>query len=127
MNMYPTQGYFQSVGDIVSVRKGLFAHVGVVVPSGVLQNRPGGHESVVSWEEFGAGQPVHVQQMNLDPWVVMRRVQNILASPRAYDAIAQNCEHTVHEVTRGKKESPQLGVLVWGALAALLLFSALSR
>jgi len=126
MNINPYFNSGASVGDVVSVQKGLFTHVGVVVPGGILQNRPGGHESIISWHEFAGGQPMKIQHMGLNEWVVMTRVRAILASPRAYNAAFQNCEHTVSRVTRGKAESPQLGAVAVGAIIGLVLVGTLS-
>lgn len=126
MHIDPYFNFGASIGDVVSVQKGIFTHVGVVVQGGILQNCPGGHESIISWREFSNGQPVRIQHMGLDPWVVMTRVRAILASPRDYNAAFQNCEHTVSQVTRGKAESPQLGALAAGALLGLALVGILS-
>lgn len=126
MNINPYFTLGASVGDVVSVEKGLFTHVGVVVHGGILQNRPGGHEAIISWQEFSGGQPIKIQHMGLNESVVMTRVRAILASPRAYNAAFQNCEHTVSQVTRGKAESPQLGAVAIGALLGLVLVGALS-
>lgn len=127
MSIDPYFNFGASIGDVVSVQKGLFTHVGVVVPGGILQNRPGGHESIISWQEFSGGQPMKIQHMGLDEWVVMTRVRAILASPRAYNAALQNCEHTVSQVTRGKAESPQVGAMAAGALIGLVLVGILSE
>jgi len=51
--------------------------------------------------------------------LVISRAMKILAAPRAYHAVSQNCEHTVHEVLDGEPTSPQLAsVLIIGAMAA---------
>lgn len=126
MNIDPRFNFGASIGDVVSVQKGLFTHVGVVVPGGILQNRPSGRESIISWQEFANGQPVQIQHTGLDEWVVMTRVRAILASPRAYNAVFQNCEHTVSQVTRGKSESPQFGAVAAGALIAFVLIGVIS-
>ena len=126
MNLNPYFNFDASVGDVVSVRKGIFTHVGVVVHGGILQNRPGGHESIISWQEFSGGQPIKIQHMGLNEWVVMTRVRAILAAPRSYNAAFQNCEHTVSQVTQGKAESPQLGAVALGALIGLVLVGSLS-
>jgi len=90
MNIDPRFNVGASIGDIVSVQKGFFTHVGVLVPGGILQNSPGGHESIISREKFSGAGPVKVQHMGLDEWVVMARVRAILASPRPYNAVLQN-------------------------------------
>jgi hypothetical protein len=127
MNFNPYFNPAASVGDIVSVQKGLFTHVGVVVHGGILQNRPGGHESIISWQEFASGQRIAIQRMGLDEGIVMAHVRAILASPRAYNAAFQNCEHTVSQVTRGKAESPQFGAFAVAALIGLVFVGALSE
>jgi hypothetical protein len=123
MNADPGFVFHASIGDVVSVPKGLFIHVGVVVPGGILQNRPGSRESVIPWEEFAAGRQIQLQRLGLDPSIVIARARAILASPRAYHAVFQNCEHTVNRVLKGVEESPQL--VVTGLIALGLLVAAI--
>lgn len=126
MNLYSGFASDVSVGDIVSVTKGLFTHVGVVVPDGVLENSPGSFERVIPWHEFARGGPVKIQHTGAEAWLVMHRAAKILASPRRYDALSQNCEHTVNEVVYGTGKSPQLGAVVVGALAGLVIVAAIA-
>jgi hypothetical protein len=118
MNINLFLPYF-AIGDIVSVRKGLFTHVGVIVAGGVLQNSPGGHERIVSLSEFSQGKKVNVRRTFSDPMLIEKRARAVLAAPRKYDALNQNCEHTVHEVVYGEKYSPQLGFIVLGLIVSL--------
>lgn len=115
------------IGDIVSVKKGLFTHVGVVVPGGILQNSPNSHERVVSWLEFSNGQPVHHTHTHSEAWLIMHRVEKILAAPRVYNPFTQNCEHTVNEVVYGVIKSPQVSSAFAGAIMGIVLVGILSK
>jgi hypothetical protein len=109
------------VGDVVSVDKGLFTHVGVVLPGGILENRPGFYERLVSLAEFSGGLPLRVRRTGANPAVMMARAAKILRNPRQYDTVNQNCEHTVNEVLHGKAESPQLvGWALFGGIVGLV-------
>lgn len=128
MNTYSSFAPDVRIGDIVSVEKGLFTHVGVVVPGGVFHNSPGSYEQIVSWAEFSQGRQMTLTPTHMEAWLVMHRVEKILTAPRVYDAVNQNCEHTVNEVVYGEKKSPQLGgMIAAGALVTLVLFGALSK
>ncbi len=121
MNQQTVTIHDARIGDIVSVQKGLFTHVGVVAYNGILQNSPGSCERIVSWAEFVQGRPWTLTRTNMEAWLVLHRVEKILAAPRAYDALSQNCEHTVNEVVYGQAKSSQVGGVVAGALLGLAL------
>lgn len=95
-------------GDIVSRRKGVVMHKGLVMADGsVLHNTPFQGERRVSMTEFAAGQRVYVEHQETD--VRMRALRRAeLHDPRGYDLLRNNCEHTVHRLSHGKPESPQL-------------------
>lgn len=125
MNPYFNYSGNLFIGDVVSVQKGAFRHVGIVVTEGILENRPGSFERVVSLPEFTGNLPYQVRRTDADPRIVMARARKILAAPRPYNPVSQNCEHTVSEVLMGRAESPQLaGMLFFGSLAALFVVAA---
>jgi hypothetical protein len=95
-------------GDIVSRRKGVVMHKGLVMADGtVLHNTPFQGETRVSMSEFAAGQRVYVEHQETDVRLrALRRAE--LHDPRGYDLLRNNCEHTVHRLSNGKAESPQL-------------------
>ena len=95
-------------GDIVSRRKGIVMHKGLVLADGrVLHNSPITGETKVSMTEFAAGQRVYVEHQETD--IRRRALSRAEASePRTYDLLRNNCEHTVHRLTSGRAESPQL-------------------
>lgn len=126
MNAYTLHHPDLYVGDVVSVDKGLFTHVGVVLPGGILENSPGHRERVVSYAEFCGGQTPRVKRTGANAALVMARAAKILRNPREYHAVNQNCEHTVNEVLQGKAESPQLAG--WALLGGIIgLMALLSR
>lgn len=95
-------------GDIVSRRKGVVMHKGLVLADGrVLHNSPFSGEIKVSMTEFAAGQRVYVEHQETD---IRRRALHLAESsePRSYDLLRNNCEHTVHRLTSGRAQSPQL-------------------
>ncbi|MCP5178280.1 MAG: hypothetical protein H6993_11910 [Pseudomonadales bacterium] len=95
-------------GDIVSRRKGLVMHKGLVLEDGrVLHNSPFHGESVVTMTEFRAGQRVYVQHQETAARARALRAAREL-EPRGYDLFRNNCEHTVHRLSHGRAESPQL-------------------
>ena len=111
-------------GDVVSRRKGVVMHRGLVMADGrILHNTPGRGEHLSSLEEFQSGRRLHVQRRALDE---RRRA---LAQARAqqagrYNLFTNNCEHTVHRAASGKAHSPQLrgwvaGIGLAGATMAL--------
>lgn len=50
------------------------------------------------------------------------RVQEILADPKPYDALFNNCEHTVSRVRTGIASSPQLAACVALGLAVVAVY-----
>lgn len=117
MTNYHTQ---LSVGDVLTVPKAGFKHVGIVVLGGVLHNSPGKGERLESLADFANGKTFTIERSNADSEIVTQRAYAILRAPRPYDVLFQNCEHTVSEILTGAKQSPQLGsVVVVGALVFL--------
>lgn len=126
MNIYSGFISDAQIGDIVSVQKGPFTHVGVVVSNGILQNSPGSHERVVSRQEFAGGQTISIQRTNVPVGLILQRAAKILANPKNYDTLFRNCEHTVNEVVNGSPESPQVGLAVVGVLLGAALVGLLA-
>jgi len=95
-------------GDIVSRRKGFVMHKGLVLADGrVLHNSPFIGETKVSMTKFAAGKRVYVEHQETDVRNrALRQVQS--TEPRGYHLLRNNCEHTVHRLTSGRAESPQL-------------------
>jgi len=113
-------------GDIVSRRKGMVMHKGVVTRDGrILHNTPFKGEHVSSEAEFSAGRRLHVQHL-----LPGERQRALLRSEghgaRSYNLFSNNCEHTVTRATTGRAHSPQLRSWVAGIGIATLAF-ALTR
>ena len=95
-------------GDIVSRRKGLVMHKGVVLPDGnILHNTPFRGEHVCSPREFGSGQRLYVTSPRGDDHL-SRVYRAVPKTSKGYNLFTNNCEHTVSRVTHGASESPQL-------------------
>lgn len=110
-------------GDIVSRRKGLVMHKGVVLADGrILHNTPFRGEHVCSEQEFRAGKRLRVSRL---PFETRRRVLRAtsLHEPRSYNLLTNNCEHTVTRAAHGRAESPQLTSWVAGIAVASLAFA----
>lgn len=127
MNTISFHSIEPSIGDIVSVDKGFFKHLGVVIQGGILQTSPGSHERVVSWDEFSQGRSVTITRTRKSAFIVMQRARAILSNPRAYDVLTQNCEHTVNDVVYGAPRSPQACSFFVGMLMGFLIVSIAVR
>ncbi|MEM1229237.1 MAG: hypothetical protein AAGI15_01775 [Pseudomonadota bacterium] len=96
-------------GDIVSRRKGLVMHRGLVLEDGrVLHNTPEHGEHVSSMAEFAAGQRVRVARRD---FATRRESLSVAARgrrARRYHLLRNNCEHTIYRDARGRTRSPQL-------------------
>jgi len=109
-----------AIGDLVMRPKllGIIQHIGVIVGlNSVLHNTPEKGEHLSSLQEFAGGETVWGTRVGAEPVSVLSRVQKILTSPRAYDALNRNCEHTASEVTTGKATS---STVTWIAIAFLV-------
>ena len=112
-------------GDVVSRRKGLVMHKGLVMADGrILHNTPMRGEHISSESEFRDGKRLHVtagsdEHRSAAYWALPDR-------QRSYNLLTNNCEHTVNRATRGRAESPQLKSWVVGIGIGTLAF-ALTR
>ena len=109
-------------GDIVSRRKGLVMHKGIVTRDGrVLHNTPFKGEHVCSEAEFRAGERLRVERLERgDRQRVLIRAESNNA--RRYNLLTNNCEHTVNRAISGRAHSPQLRSWVVGVGVATLAF-----
>ncbi len=111
-------------GDIVSRRKGLVMHKGVVLADGsILHNSPFTGEHVVSESEFRDGKRLHVSRTYDER---LRRAASSAKPSRSYNLLTNNCEHTVSRAMTGQAESPQLKSWIAGIGVATVAF-ALTR
>jgi hypothetical protein len=120
------------IGDVLTVPKalGVVTHYAVAFAPGlVVQNTPEKGEHAATVQDFAAGNPVTVHRTGADPSIVVARAQAILASPKKYHPIQNNCEHTVTKIIRGIAQSPQ--ALFWCTVAflgfVLLLIALMTR
>ena len=113
-------------GDVVSRRKGLVMHRGVVLSDGsILHNSPFRGEHVVSEAEFRDGKRLHVSHTECP------RQRRFAAAARpsdsgSYNLFTNNCEHTVNRAISGESSSPQLKSWVAGIGVGAVAF-ALTR
>ena len=96
-------------GDIVSRRKGIFRHMGIVVGHDqILHNTPLMGEHVTDTDGFSNGKPVRVE------YGIPRSAAEETAKVhresdwRGYNPLTNNCEHTVNRIASGYAHSPQL-------------------
>jgi hypothetical protein len=111
-------------GDIVSRRKGLVMHKGVVMRDGrVLHNTPFVGEHATTMSDFSAGKRVYVERQNEE---ARRRALRLSEEQvgRGYHLLRNNCEHTVHRATTGRAESPQLQSWLVGIGVGAVAFAA---
>lgn len=115
-----------SPGDIVSRRKGLVMHRGVVLSDGrILHNSPFRGEHVVSESEFREGKRLHVERTDC-PRQRRYAASTVPEDGRGYNLLTNNCEHTVSRAMTGEAESPQLKSWVAGIGVGAVAF-ALTR
>jgi hypothetical protein len=109
-------------GDIVSRRKGLVMHKGIVTRDGrVLHNTPFKGEHVCSEAEFRAGKRLRVQRLERSERDhALNHADGHDA--RRYNLLTNNCEHTVNRAISGRAHSPQLRSWVVGVGVATLAF-----
>lgn len=113
-------------GDVVSRRKGLVMHRGVVLADGsILHNSPFRGEHVVSEAEFRDGKRLHVSHTDCPR---QRRYASAARPSEAqgYNLLTNNCEHTVSRAMTGAGQSPQLKSWAAGIGVATIAF-ALTR
>lgn len=114
------------LGDVVSRRKGLVMHRGIVLEDGrVFHNTPIQGEHVSSMNEFRKNKRMFVHEMDLaDRFEALRSCRE--DSDRNYNLFTNNCEHTISRASTGRGRSPQLlSFLISGGVAAATL--ALTR
>jgi hypothetical protein len=95
--------------------------------NGVATNTPEKGEHLTTVEEFSAGNPVKIQHTNANPVAVSLNAKRILSTPKKYNLLSRNCEHTAHEVVHGIPRSPTVVVLWILALGCLLWILLLRR
>lgn len=113
-------------GDIVSRRKGLVMHRGIVLDDGrVFHNTPFQGEHVSSLHEFRKNKRMFVHELDAaDRLEALRAYRE--DSGRNYNLFTNNCEHSISRASTGKSRSPQLvSFLISGGVAAATL--ALTR
>ena len=113
-------------GDVVSRRKGLVMHKGVVLRDGrILHNTPFRGEHVCTEEEFRAGKRLHTTRMEShERRRALHHAEN--GDRRSYNLLTNNCEHTVSRAATGRPESPQLSSWIAGIGVGAVAF-ALTR
>ena len=109
-------------GDVVSRRKGLVMHRGLVLSDGsILHNSPFRGEHVVSEAEFRDGKRLHVSRTECPRQ--RRYAAGALPEDRGYNLLTNNCEHTVSRAMSGESESPQLKSWALGIGVATVAFA----
>lgn len=105
-------------GDIVSRRKGVFMHHGIVLEDGqVLHNTPLQGEHKSSLTDFSRGNRVRSRRLSTEQ---RRSILSRVATKeenglKRYNLLTNNCEHLVTGSFGQKPRSPQLGSWLVGA------------
>jgi len=108
-------------GDLLERPKGPVTHMGIYLGNGrVLHNTPGYGEHETSFSEFVKDKEVAVYQ----PPQYMRdhilhNASAVLADPKQYFLLTNNCEHTVRRIVEEQSYSRQL--IIWGLIATTLI------
>lgn len=110
-------------GDVVSRRKGVFMHRGIVLEDGsVLHNTPVKGRHVSTLAEFSKNKTVY--PANHRPEIRDRTLSNAMNDVHdRYNPFNNNCEHTVTRATKNEALSPQLRGWVVGAVFAAIGFA----
>ena len=96
-------------GDIVSRRKGLVRHVGIVVGHDqILHNTPLMGEHGSDANGFSKGKPVRVDYGIPRSEAERCARAHLESGARGYNPLTNNCEHTVNRIASGYAHSPQL-------------------
>lgn len=115
---------FAEFGDILLSERGFYQHVGVSVGNGhVLTNSPTRGEHVTSLSDFSDGKPVSVRKLSAaSRMAVVNNVAAVLASPKPYSLIGNNCDHTACKALGLPPTSPQLKR--WAAIIGIVGFAS---
>lgn len=114
-----------AIGTILEIRRGAYRHVALSLGNGqVLQNTPERGEEIVPLAEFAKGLKIAARPTpRIQALSFLQRVSKIVAHPRRYHVLFNNCEHTVYWAVYGRAVSPQLagiaiaitvvGIAIW--------------
>ena len=114
-------------GDILLRRKGFVLHKGIALGNGrVFHNTPIEGEHVSTEERFRAGHRVYVKRLAAGE---RRRTVGAARTetPRRYNLLTNNCEHTVSRARTGEATSRQLEAWAVGLGLGALAFAATRR
>ena len=109
-------------GDILSRRKGILMHKGILLDDGtVYHNTPSRGEHVSSFAAFSKNRNVYAEPT--DEFTREEALWGAKLYPRRrYNPFTNNCEHTVSRAATGTHRSPQLtSILLSGGIAVATL------
>ncbi len=115
-------------GDVLETPKGPFSHIGIYVDTNtVFHNSPGSGECVTSLSEFSNGAGIDLRHRPSVRHIsrIMNGVDEMLARPKRYNALTNNCEHSVAAALSGRPSSPQLQAWVLGAATVITTLTAI--
>lgn len=98
-------------GALLSAPKRFVSHVGLYLGNGLIfHNNPEKGEHISSIDEFSWGQPVRIMRILTGQELLgaLQRASQILSAPKRYDALTNNCEHTLSRALGKAQSSPQL-------------------
>ncbi len=111
-------------GDILSRRKGLIMHKGILLDDGsVYHNTPRRGEHISSFSAFSKNRNVYAEPS--DEFSREEALWGAKLYPKQrYNPLTNNCEHTVSRAANGNQRSPQLSSIFLSsgiAVATLVL------
>ena len=115
-----------AIGTILEVRRGAYRHVAISLGyDQVLQNTPERGEEIVPLAEFAKGMKFSARPtLGIQAPPFLQRVSEIMAHPRPYHLLFNNCEHTVYRAVYGRAVSPQLaGIAIAIAVVGIVIWA----
>ena len=99
-----------SIGTKLGVNKLFYTHAGRYIGNGqVFHNHWRNNSEIISLQEFANGNEVEVLDQGVQSQhEFINRVRQVLASPKPYNLLNNNCEHTASYVGTGIASSPQI-------------------
>lgn len=113
------------MGDVLCVDKGAYEHVGISDGKGkVYENSKNKGVRYVSEKAFSAGKNINIINLgklgSKEPKKIIQKAKEIMASPKEYNLISNNCEHFIREVCGADIKSPQIQKAVFAGISAYI-------
>jgi hypothetical protein len=118
----------EPIAVVSRAKFGAFRHFGLLLPDGLVAHCAPNHgEHISTMDEFASGEDVKIERvLQIQEYAaILGRVTEATRTPKAYDALTNNCEMFVNRLLGVPPEIPQLrGIGVLIALGLLLKVAA---